>query len=93
MVPPGGLGVPTQRILLGYVMPAAALGPTPETGNVTFCGRVLPRNDPIPSAVSPEQGPHWRVQCFSVDKLAAATVCVDYVIQTFPNTDARDSPT
>jgi len=79
----------TQRILLGNVTPADALGPAAENlANVTFCGRPLPRSDPS----SGREGRQWLVQCFSPEKSGEATVCVDYLIQPYPDTSERETP-
>jgi hypothetical protein len=75
-----------QRILLGRALSAEIIGPSTE-GNVTFCGKVLPRDPPGGGS----NGAHWEVQAFTQGKNVTAVVCVDFVLEPFPDTDERDS--
>lgn len=82
-------GTPFERILLGRALSADITGPGTE-GNVTFCGKVLPR-DPPPGGFGGSNGAHWEVQAFTEGKDVTGVVCVDFVLQPFPDTDERDS--
>lgn len=86
-VRPGGN--PTEQILLGRGVSPDIVGPGDE-GNVTFCGKVLPRDRPPAPAL---EGAQWEVRVFTEDKDVDATVCVDWVLEPFPDTDERDSET
>lgn len=82
-------GTPFERILLGRALSVDILGPGTE-GNVTFCGKVLPR-DPPPGGLGSGHGAHWEVQASTEGKTITAVVCVDFVLQPFPDTDELDS--
>ena len=80
---------PDERVLLGRAVNNEIIGPSDE-GNVTFCGKVLPR-DPAPGGIGGQNGPHWQVQAFTEGKDVDGWVCVDFVLQPFPDTDELDS--
>lgn len=83
-------GLLTERVLLGQGNEAEIIGPVGTQGNVKFCGVVLPRDPPSASGAG-NNGDQWRVVATTEGKTATGTVCVDYVIQPFPDTNPRDS--
>jgi len=84
-------GTLSERILLGSAIPASTLDPTLRTENVKFCGVVLPRDPPDVGGFGSPNGAHWIVEGYTRDKEAEGTICIDYVLEPFPDTDERDS--
>lgn len=84
-VRPGGSSL--ERILLGRATQAQITGPGDE-GNVTFCGKVLPR-EPVVGSLANQ---FWNVVAISEGKDVDASACVDYVLEPFPDTSPQDSP-
>lgn len=78
-------GDPLERMLLGRATAAQMTGPGDE-GNVTFCGKVLPRDPPQ------RNDTFWDVIAISEGKDVAASVCLDFVLEPFPDTSPEDSP-
>lgn len=79
-VRPGG--APTERMLLGRATAAQMTGPSTE-GNLTLCGKVLPREPG-------DGGAFWFVQAIGSGKDVDATACVDWVLSPFPDTSRED---
>lgn len=82
-------GAPLERVLLGRATAAQMTGPG-TAGNVTFCGKVLPRDPEGPDPGN--QGAFWNVIALSEGKDVAASVCLDFVLEPFPDTSPEDSP-
>lgn len=78
-------GDPLERLILGRALSADIVGPGTE-GNVTFCGRVLPRQPP--SAIDGNE--FWQVIAISENRDVAASVCLDFVLEPFPDTSPSD---
>ena len=72
---PGGAA--TERALLLRADGTEIAGPAGD-GDVTICGRVVPR-DPGDS------GQHWELVAFTTGKTVTASVCVDVVLEPFPD--------
>lgn len=78
-----------ERIILGSAE-AVEMLTLDARGAAKFCGIVLPRDAPVGS-VGGDNGRHWRIEVLTEGKEETASVCVDYVLQPFPDTDERDS--
>ncbi len=76
---PGGLA--TERVLLGRGLQANILGPAGD-GDFSVCGKVVPRD---------VNGTNWTLHAVTTNKNADASVVVDFILQPFPDTSARDS--
>lgn len=87
VVRPGGNVL--HRALLGRATAAQMTGPG-TAGNVTFCGKVLPRDPEGPDPGN--SGDFWDVIAISEGKDVAASVCLDFVLEPFPDTSPEDSP-
>ena len=81
--------VQSERIILGTAE-AGDMITLDARGAAKFCGIVLPRDPPAGSGGG-DNGRNWRIEVLTDGKEETASVCVDYVLQPFPDTDDRDS--
>lgn len=72
----GGV-VPTERVLLGRFDQLQIEDPSDGSGDVTICGKVVPRD---------ADGSHWELQVITTGKTVTATATVDTLLQPFPDT-------